>query len=71
MPKKKDKKGKPEVHNELKGFDIKINEFGEITSNMDVEDLNEFLDENVEDKKLQEREDNQADENETNSEKEE
>jgi hypothetical protein len=71
MPKKKDKKGKPEVHNELKGFDIKINEFGEITSNMDVEELNEFLDENVEDKKLQEREDNQADENETNSEKEE
>jgi hypothetical protein len=69
MPKKKDKKGKPEVHNELKGFDIKINEFGEITSNMDVEELNEFLDENVEDKKLQEREDNQADENETNSEK--
>jgi hypothetical protein len=69
--KEKRQKGKPEVHNELKGFDIKINEFGEITSNMDVEELNEFLDENVEDKKLQEREDNQADENETNSEKEE
>jgi len=27
MPKKKPKKGNPEVHDELKGFDIKINEF--------------------------------------------
>lgn len=62
MPKKKNKKGKPEVHDELKGFDIKINEFGEITSSMDVEELNEFLDENVEDKKLKEREDQQTDE---------
>ncbi len=76
MPKKKDKKGKPEVHEELKGFNIKINEFGEITSNMDVDKLNEFLDENVEDKKLRElqdkktNEEEEGDENETNSEKE-
>lgn len=55
MPKKKPQKGKPEVHDDLKGFDIKINEFGEITSNIKVEKLNEFLDENVEDKKLQDR----------------
>ena len=56
MPKKKPKKGKPEVHDELKGFDIKINEFGEIVSNFPIEKLNEFLDENVEDKKLKEKE---------------
>ena len=62
MPKKKNKKRKPEVHDELKGFDIKINELGEITSSIDVEKLNEFLDENVEDKKLKEREDQQTDE---------
>jgi hypothetical protein len=56
MSKKKSKKNKPEVHNELKGFDIKINEFGEITSSMEIDQLNEFLDENVEDKKLKELE---------------
>ena len=56
MPKKKPKKGDPEVHDELKGFDIKINEFGEITSNFEVDKLNDFLNENVEDKKLKGRE---------------
>jgi hypothetical protein len=56
MPKKKPKKGKPEVHEELEGFDIKINEFGEIVSNFSVEKINEFLDENVKDKKLMEKE---------------
>ena len=55
MPKKKPKKGEPEVHQELKGFDIKINEFGEITSNFDVDRLNDFLNENVDDKKLREQ----------------
>lgn len=56
MPKKKPKKGNPEVHKDLKGFDIRINEFGEIISNFEVDKLNEFLNENVEDKKLRERE---------------
>jgi hypothetical protein len=56
MPKKKPKIGKPEVHDELKGFDIKINEFGEIVSNFEVDKLNKFLDENVEDLKLKDRE---------------
>ena len=55
MPKKKAQKGDPEVHEDLKGFDIRINEFGEIISNYKVEDLNEFLNENVDDKKLRER----------------
>jgi hypothetical protein len=59
MPKKKPKKGKPKVHEELEGFDIKINEFGEIVSNFSVEKINEFLDENVKDKKLQEKEDSE------------
>ncbi len=57
MPKKKPKKGDPEVHEELKGFDIKINEFGEITSNFEVDKLNEFLNDNVKDKKLKGKED--------------
>jgi hypothetical protein len=64
MPKKKPKKGKPEVHDELKGFDIKINEFGEIISNRNVDDINRFLNENVEDKKLKDREDTKEEEEE-------
>lgn len=57
MPKKKPKEGKPQVHDELKGFELKINEFGEIKSNMDPEQLNRFLNKNVEDKKLKDRDD--------------
>ena len=55
MPKKKPMEGKPEVHKDLKGFEISINEFGEIKSNIQVERLNEFLDDNVDDKKLVDR----------------
>jgi len=55
MPKKKPKKGKPEVHEELEGFDIQINEFGEIISNFEVERLNKFLNGHVEDKKFKEK----------------
>ena len=53
MPKKKPIKGKPEVHKDLEGLDFKINTFGEIQSTMDLDKLNKFLNENVEDKKLQ------------------
>lgn len=49
------KKKDPKIHKDLRGFDIKINEFGEIVSSYSVEKLNDFLDENVEDKKLKER----------------
>ncbi|MCB0685437.1 MAG: hypothetical protein KDC53_02895 [Saprospiraceae bacterium] len=52
MPKKIPKKGVPEAHEDLKGFDIRINEFGQIISTMPVDKLNKFLDQNVEDKKL-------------------
>ncbi|MGK0387857.1 MAG: hypothetical protein ACI94Y_000584 [Maribacter sp.] len=47
----------PKVHNEIKGYDIKINEFGQITSSLNVDDINKFLDDNVEDKKLKEKQD--------------
>jgi len=50
-------KPKPRVHKELQGFDISIDSFGEIKSNMNIEKINEFLNENVDDKKLAERED--------------
>ncbi len=58
MAKKKDKNSKdkkPKVHDELTGFNIKIDEFGEISSNLNIDKLNQFLDENVEDKKLIEK----------------
>ena len=62
MGKKEDKKSvkktaKPRVNKDLEGFEISINQFGEIRSNMNIEKINEFLDENVDDKKLAERED--------------
>ena len=56
MPKKMKKKGNPNVHEELKGFDITINELGEMQSTYSIDKLNSFLDENVEDKKIGEKE---------------
>lgn len=52
MPKKKTTNGKPDVHSDLKGFNITINEFGEIITSLEVDQLNTFLDVNVIDKKL-------------------
>lgn len=58
MAKSKGKKDKPaKVHEELEGFDIKINPFGEVVSNLNIEKINKFLDKNVEDKKLKDRDD--------------
>jgi hypothetical protein len=48
-------KKQPKVHDELKGFDIKINAFGEMTSNLNIERLNQFLNEKVDDIKLRDR----------------
>lgn len=48
----------PKVHEQLNGLDLRINEFGEITSNIDVDKLNKFLTETVPDKKLINRNDN-------------
>ena len=57
MPGKKKKpketsKKKSVFHEELKGFELKINPFGEMESNYSIDKLNEFLDHQVEDKKL-------------------
>jgi hypothetical protein len=52
MPKKMKQEGDPEVHEALKGFDIKINELGEIKGNYDIDQLNSFLNKEVDDKKL-------------------
>lgn len=61
-PKKEEKdpsqnEEKPRVHKDLEGFEISINQFGEIKSNLNIESINEFLNKNVDDKKLAERDD--------------
>lgn len=45
-------KKKSEKSEKLEGFNIEINEFGEIITNTPIEKLNEFLNKNLEDKKL-------------------
>jgi hypothetical protein len=58
MRRKKEQEGKkPKVNQELKGFNISINSFGEIISDYDLDKINGFLDRNVDDKKLRDRED--------------
>lgn len=61
MSKKKTvKKEKPRVNKELEGFDIQINSFGEINTTYDLDKVNEFLNKNVDDKKLRGRDFTQA-----------
>jgi len=55
--KKKKTEKKPKVNPDLEGFDIEIDSFGEIRSNFNIDKINEFLNKNVEDKKLVDRED--------------
>ncbi|MBX2844836.1 MAG: hypothetical protein KTR13_01375 [Saprospiraceae bacterium] len=52
---KSKKKDKASVHKDLEGLDIKVNEFGEIKMNKSSEELNAFLNDNVDDKKLKDR----------------
>lgn len=52
----KDQNKKPRVHKDLEGLDIRINSFGEVVSNFDMDRINDFLNKNVEDKKLEDRE---------------
>jgi hypothetical protein len=57
MPRKKkkpdtSKNTKPTVHERLKGFDIRVNSFGEMESTFGIDKLNSFLNEEVKDKKI-------------------
>ncbi|SNS09833.1 hypothetical protein SAMN06295967_103156 [Belliella buryatensis] len=55
--KSKKKEETPKVHKDLEGFKMNIDSFGEISSSFPIDKLNEFLNKNVEDKKLKDRED--------------
>jgi hypothetical protein len=52
MKKDKGKKPKQDLHQDMKGFDIQLNAFGQIESTMRIEALNDFLNKHVEDRKL-------------------
>jgi S-adenosylmethionine hydrolase len=60
MKKKSKKIEEAQVNPELKGLDIHVNEFGEIISNISSDKLNDFLDRNVIDKKLEEKKHKEA-----------
>ena len=58
MAKKDKKKELPTVHPELAGFEMNIDSFGTITSALDRDRLNAFLDKQMpEDKKLKSKKD--------------
>lgn len=46
------KRKKKTLNQELSEFQIKVNQFGEITSTMDIVEVNRFLDTTVDDKKF-------------------
>ncbi len=56
----KRKKQRPHVNPKLEGFEVKINAFGEIKSSLDIDNINAFLNKEVEDKKLIDRADYKA-----------
>ncbi len=49
------KKDKSKDEDNLKEFNIGIDQFGQIKTNLDIDKLNSFLNENVDDKKLRDR----------------
>ncbi|WP_109833269.1 hypothetical protein [Reichenbachiella versicolor] len=51
------KKKTAKVNPELEGFDVNVDSFGEIKTSIDIDKINDFLNKNVEDKKLKDRED--------------
>ncbi len=74
MAKKSDSKNnkvkpKPRVHKDLDGLEVSIDSFGEIRSSMNIEKINEFLNKNVDDKKLLERDEAEAKKKERKSKK--
>ncbi len=50
MKQKKAKDAK--VHADLGSIDVTVTKFGEIGGNLDIDKINEFLNDNVDDKKL-------------------
>lgn len=49
----------PKVHPDLEGLDVNVNALGEVNSNFSIDKINEFLNKNMEDKKLTNRKDSE------------
>lgn len=64
MSKRKRTSKRPATHQELKGFQIQINEFGQIESTFGIDKINTFLNEHVEDRKLNEKPEDSSDQEE-------
>ncbi len=54
---KKKSEDKPRVAKELDGLELNIDSFGEIQKSLPIDRINEFLNKNVDDKKLRDRDD--------------
>ena len=58
MAKKKgNQEEKAKVAEELDGLSVNIDRFGEIQNSLSIDKINEFLNKNVDDKKLRDRDD--------------
>lgn len=57
MKNQEEKDKKPKVNKELEGFDMRIDSFGELKSSLDIDQINQFLNNHVDDKKLRDRDD--------------
>lgn len=55
MPKKKPTNTSGESQHGISGFDIKIDAFGHMESNVSINKLNDFLNKNIKDKKLEQQ----------------
>ncbi|MFY0594142.1 hypothetical protein [Roseivirga sp.] len=55
--KKKNQEEKAKVAEELDGLSVNIDRFGEIQNSLSIDKINDFLNKNVDDKKLRDRDD--------------
>lgn len=55
--KKANAKSKAKINPDLDGLSVNINSLGEVVTSYDIDKLNQFLNENVDDKKLRDRPD--------------
>lgn len=56
MGRKRKKNTKQDIHRELRGFEIKLNSFGQIETTKSLEDINAFLNRHMKSKKNPEKE---------------
>lgn len=55
--KKSSKEQKAKVAKELDGLELNVDSFGEIKNSLSIDKINDFLNKNVDDKKLRDRDD--------------